>query len=147
MKEQGIVIFPDGESISFGRQVYTDQPNYLSSPGHEKSFINEITTSFEFKLSGLIYDFNKNLYQNALELSLIGILFIFNNTSTTTSKQESLCYVPELPSEEQLLVLRENNYDSIFEVNNIYEFHSNDFDDYQEYNSFNDYINDKQKHK
>lgn len=147
MKEQGIIIFPDGESLSFGNQVYTDQPNYLSSPGHEESFKSEIVSSFEFKLSGLEYDFNKNLYQNALELSLIGALFIFNNTLKTTSKQESLCYVPELPSEEQLLALRENDYDSIFEINNIYEFHSNDFDDYQEYNSFHDYINSKQKQK
>ncbi|MDD6223725.1 MAG: hypothetical protein PUB18_01845 [bacterium] len=147
MKEQGIVIFPDGEILTFGKQVYTDQPNYLSSPGHEKSFIDEIEPSFEFKLSGLKYDFNKNLYQNAIDLSLAGLVFILNNTLNTTSKQESLCYVPELPSQEQLSILRENDYDSIFEINNIYQFNSNDFDDYQEYNSFYDYINAKEKRK
>ena len=65
----------------------------------------------------------------------------------STSEQESLCYVPELPSEEQLLTLRENNYDSIFEINKIYEFHFNDSDDYQENSNFQDYINSKQKQK
>ena len=120
MKEQGIIIFPNGESLSFGNQVYVDQPNYFSSPTHEESFKNEILSSFTYKLSGLEYDFNKSLYQNAIELSSTGALFIFNNTLQSTSEQESLCYVPELPSEEQLLTLRENNYDSIFEINKIY---------------------------
>lgn len=147
MKEQGIIIFPNGEYLSFGRHVYTDQSNYLSSPTHEESFESEILSSFEFKLSGLEYNFNKSLYQNAIELASTGALFIFNNTLKTTSKQESLCYVPELPSEEQLLTLRENNYDSIFEINSIYEFHSDDSDDYQEYSSFQDYISSKQKQK
>lgn len=147
MKEQGIIIFPNGESLSFGNQVYVDQPNYFSSPTHEESFKNEILSSFTYKLSGLEYDFNKSLYQNAIELSSTGALFIFNNTLQSTSEQESLCYVPELPSEEQLLTLRENNYDSIFEINKIYEFHSNDSDDYQEYSNFQDYINSKQKQK
>ena len=38
MKENGLVIFEDGESFSFGKYVCPDQSNYNNAPGHEESF-------------------------------------------------------------------------------------------------------------
>jgi len=143
MDKQGIVIFPDGEVLPFGKHVYMDDANYLTEPGHEKSFKNEVLTSFSFRLLGLEYNEENNLYKNAMNLSLEGLLFIFNNTETKNSITTSLCYMPNNLTDEQKDSLIENDYDKIFEVNNIYEFNSNDFDDYQEYNSFNEYINSK----
>ena len=143
MKEQGIVIFPNGKLMSFGIQVYTDEPNYLASPSHESSFKDEIANSFEFRLANFTYDEDKSLYQNAIELSLNRLLLIFNNTPTTKSKLTNLCYMPGCPTQEQLSVLIEKNYDSIFEANNIYEFQSIISDDYIEYENFSEYLETK----
>lgn len=143
MDKQGIVIFPDGEVLPFGEHVYMDEPKYLTSPGHEESFKNEILSSFSFRLLGLEYNHEYNLYKNAINLSLEGLLFIFNNTETKDSKVTSLCYMPVNPTDEQKNSLKETDYDKVFEVNKIYEFNSDDFDDYQGYESFEDYLNSK----
>ena len=143
MKEQGIIIFPNGELLKFGTHVYTDEDKYFTSPSHEDSFKDEIVKSFTFRLAGFTYDEEKSLYLNAIDLSINGLLFIFNNTSTTKSELTNLCYMPGTPTEEQLAVLKEKDYDSMFEVNNIYEFNSAVSEDYLEYGNFNDYLESK----
>ena len=49
----------------------------------------------------------------------------FNNTETKNSETTSLCYMPSDPTDEQKSVLREKDYDKVFEVNMIYEFNFN----------------------
>ena len=143
MKEQGVVIYPDGEVITFGKHVHMDEVNYLASPTHQDSFIEEIVKSFKFKLLELDYNFDNSVYKNAINLSLNGLIIIFNNTETTKTETSSLCYVPLNPTEEQKLQLEENGYSLIFDVNRIYEFNTDDFDDYQEYSSFDRYLENK----
>lgn len=56
MKEQGIIIFEDGTTSTFGTYYSPDHPRYHNTPGHEESFLAEIEPSFEFKLSNLEYN-------------------------------------------------------------------------------------------
>ena len=143
MEEGGIVIFEDGEILSFGKYVPPDHPQYHNIPGHEKSFHNEVIPSFAFKLSNHDYNDRLNLYQNILKLSLDGMIIIINNQQSITAKTEVMSYVPSNPTDEQLNSLKDNDKLLKIEIQKVYEFASFDFDDYLEYEGFQDYINSK----
>lgn len=147
MKEQGIIIFENGESLSFGTYYCQNQVEYLNTPGHEESFINEILTNMHFKLSDYVYDDDLSFYQNSLLFSLQGMMIIVNNQLTTDSENQILAYVPSNPTEEQLTSLKENEILQAIQIQRVYQFNSNDFDDYIEYENFDDYIKSNIKNK
>lgn len=140
MKKQGIVIFSDGKLIKYGNYVCTDEANYLSSPSHQESFEKEVVDSFDFKLADLFYDKSQDLYTNGQRLSQEGLILIFNNQLTTTNPSQVLSYVPSVPTSEQLEVLLNDNDINNIAVQDVYEFNSNDWDDYLKYNSFKNYV-------
>lgn len=143
MKEQGIVIFEDGTNLSFGKYYCQNQVEYLNTPGHEESFKKEILPNINFKFSDYVYDEDLSLYHNCLSFSLQGMMIIVNNQLSTESKTEVLAYVPSNPTEEQIASLEENEILSKIDIQKVYEFNSNDFDDYIMYDSFEEYINEK----
>lgn len=147
MKEQGIIIFENGESLSFGTYYCQDQVEYLNTPGHEESFKKEVLTNISFKLSDYVYDNDLSFYYNCLSFSLQGMMIILNNQLSTDSKTEVLAYVPSNPTEEQIDSLKENKMLHTIEIQKVYEFNSNDFDDYIEYENFNEYIKSNIKNK
>ncbi len=147
MKEQGLIIFQDGTMLTYGEHYCSDDPNYPQKPGHEENFIKQIIPSFPFKLAGLEYDMNENVYVNAIRLSLDGLVLIFNNQLTTTSPTEILAYVPIYPTEEQIKSVEEYEKLKNIEIQKVYEFQSLDYEDYNEYNDLKDYSNSKRRNK
>lgn len=143
MKEQGIIIFEDGTNLSFGTYYCQDQIEYLNTPEHEESFKKEILSNMHFKLSDYVYDDDFSFYQNSLLFSLQGMMIIVNNQLTTDSETQILAYLPSDPTEEQINSLKTNKTLQAIEIQRVYEFNSNDFDDYIKYDSFNEYINKK----
>ena len=142
MVESGFIIYKDGTIDFFGKHVCTDEPNYVDDPTHEKSFINEIVNSMNFKFYELSYDTTNSFYQNALELSLDGEIIIINNRLTTTSKEEIMGYVPQEPTEEQLESLDSEELKeklAKIKIQRLYEFQSLDFNDYLEYENLEEY--------
>ena len=145
MKEQGIIIYQDGKYEIFGQHVCADQVNYSKLPSHEESFIKEVKESFLFKLSNLEYDKEKNLYQNAISLSQEGVVLIFNNQLSTQDETQILSYVPSNPTDEQINTLETSLKDKLksIRIKQIAEFLSDDLDDYIMYDSFEEYVNEK----
>lgn len=147
MKEQGIIILEDGTNIPFGTYYCPDEPQYLNSPSHESSFIEEVVPSISFRLSNHIYEAELDFYQNSLRLSLEGVVMIINNQKSTNYPTEVLAYVPNNPSLEQLASMEESEVLSKIEIQKIYQFESYNFDDYIEYDSFSHYIKEKKECK
>ena len=102
MNELGIIIYQDGEKQSFGKYVPADSPEYLETPTHEEYFIKEILPSFEFKLNGLPYNVDTNVYRNAVNFATAGVITIFNKDGGI------LAYVPANPSQEQINAILED---------------------------------------
>lgn len=147
MQEQGIVIFEDGTTLPFGKYYCPDEPEYLKTPSHEKSFLNEVITSFAFKLSNHTYNKQLNLYNNAMLLSLAGLIIILNNQSSINSQTEILAYAPSIPTVEQIQSLEKNETLSNIKIQKVYEYQTMDWDDYIEYKNFEDYISSKSQIK
>lgn len=147
MKEHGIIILEDGNSLPFGKYICPSEPEYMHSPTHESAFDYEVRSNPMFKFSDHIYNEDLNLYQNALLFSLEGVITIFNNQQSPNSPTKILAYVPTNPTEEQLKSLKENETLLQIQVQNVYSFNSYDFDDSVEYEGFNDYINKNTKSK
>lgn len=145
--EHGIVIFPNGNSLSFGNYTYPSDPNYQSSSTHERSFTNEILTSTEFKNSDFIYYDDNDLYTNIIRLSLEGLITVLNKQESAQSPTQIISFMPENPTEEQISYLRENKILSNIEIQKVCEFQSESFSDYIKHDSLNDYINNKSKSK
>lgn len=145
MQEQGIIIYQDGTYDVFGKHVCTDQLEYFDLPSHENSFKKEVKDNFNFKLSGLEYDTEKTLYENAIELSRDGVIWIFNNQLTTKADSEILSYVPTTPTEEQFQTLEVSLKDKLdnIKIKQIVEFNSEDLEDHIIYDSFEEYIDIK----
>lgn len=142
-----MIILEDGTTISFGIYYSPDEKEYLSSPNHEKSFIDEVVPSMAFRLSNHTYNKDLDFYYNSLQFSLEGIIMIMNNRKSTTDPTEILSYVPMNPTEEQLTSLEENEVLSKIEIQKVYEFASLDFDDYVVYDSLKHYVDTKKVEK
>lgn len=145
MIEQGIIIYCDGTYELFGKHVCADQPEYFDSPTHEESFLKEIKDGLNFRLSNLEYNKEKNLYQNAINLSQQGVICIFNNQLSTKDDTQILSYVPITPTEEQLQTLEVILKDKLnsIKIKQIAEFLSDDLEDHLMYDTFEEYINIK----
>ena len=145
MKEQGIIIYCDGTYELFGKHVYTDQPEYFTAPSHQESFEKEIKDGFNFRLSGLEYDIEKTLYENAINLSKEGIIWIFNNQLTSENDPELLSYVPTSPTDEQIHTIETALKEKLklIKINTIAEYLSDDLEERIMYESFEDYIEQK----
>lgn len=144
MKEQGIVIFPNGNLKSFGTYYCCDEADYLSMSTHKEEFEKEILNSFEFKSLDLFYNKEDTIYANSQRLSREGIIFIFNNRLSLKKPSAILSYVTPNPTLEQLETLSKNADINNTEIQELYEFNSDDWDDYIKYNNFKGYVEIKQ---
>lgn len=140
MKEKGIVIFEDGNILPFGTYICPGEEGYLNSPTHESDFTKEIVSSIEFRNSDHYYIDENSLYQNALRLSLEGLIIILNKREGTNKPTEILAFMPENPTPEQLETLRSQKEILETKINNICVFNSYDFNDYTQFDTLQDYI-------
>lgn len=140
MREKGFVVFEDGTILPFGTYICPDEEGYLNSSTHEQDFINEILQNFTFKLYNYNYDKGASFYQNALMLSLQGLLIIINNQASKKGPSEILAYVPSRPTTEQISAISSTNKLLSIENQLIYAFNSEDFDDYTQFIDLNEYI-------
>lgn len=140
MEELGIAIFDDGDTIPFGKAVYMDQKEYATSPTHGDSFVSQVLLTLKFKLSNLEYNISDSFYGNVNSLSRQGLIIILNNKKYSTDKNEILSYVTSNPTNLQLESIKSLEFLNNIEIQNIYEFLSDDSDNYIEYNNFNEYV-------
>lgn len=146
MKEKGIVIFEDGNVLPFGTYVCPDEEGYFYSPTHEADFTQEIVPSTEFKLSDHYYIDENSLYQNALRLSLEGLIIILNKQQGSENPTEIMAFMPENPTSKQIESLI-NNQIMEAKIQEINVFNSYDFNDYHKYNDLTTYIQEKNEKK
>ena len=136
MDELGIIIFPNGEEISFGEYVPVDDPKYTTSPTHEEYFIKEVLPTFQFKSTDFDYNKEEMLYKNLTRLANQGLISLLNKDGGI------LAYVAPNPTLEQINTILNNNKINSITEQEVYEFIEED--DFIDHNSMKDYAISKQ---
>lgn len=137
MDELGIIIYKDGEMETFGKYFPAYDPEYKTTPKHDKAFMNEIVGGSKFKENNLSYDFNKPFHRNNVDLALNGIIIIQYRDGGI------LVYATANPTLEQIdAILADARIHSIPEQE-VYEF----IDEYEfiDHDSMREYANSKKE--
>lgn len=141
MDNLGIVVFKNGDKVTFGKAVYMDQKGYIDAPGHEEAFNKEIVPSFNFKLEDLEYD-TDNFYRGVVDLSKNGLIIILNNKCNSSDLDKILGYMPSELTTNQLNTIKEMIETGEFDgfIQELYEFVD---DESINYDSLEEYYNNK----
>lgn len=111
---KGIVITPEGDCHSFGKQKYATVEELGDENYHDTAFAAEIAKSDWFqsfiKMSNSNYT-GDNIYRESMALAGLGLVFLFNASSLTARNTEYHSYFiqcPNEPTENQKNVLQDN---------------------------------------
>ena len=145
MKEKGFIIDKDGKLTTFGVHGLPQ----TTESGHKRTFEKDIVDTSYFESLNIFYNKETSVYSNALRLSREnGIIFVFNQQLNNFAPTQVYSYAPDSPTKQQLLTLelKKEELDKS-EIVRIGVYYSDNYVDVKEYDSFNDYIIEKQQIK
>lgn len=156
MSRIGVVIFPDGEKLPFGKKVCIDEEEYLKNghKGHKQSFESDVLIDKRFEN----YDYDKNndfWGKSAPALSMQGLILLLNSKDYKDEADKVIGFVPENPTPMQLVALENYLSANMFTTpdNVLYELFNDNYgeyyteDDFLKYDGLEDYCNKKKSIK
>lgn len=157
MSKIGVVIFPNGEKIPFGKKICIDEEDYLKEGkdiGHQKSFENEVLVNKEFE--NYYYNENDNFWGKSVPLlSKQGLIILLNSKDYSDEVDKVIGFVPEKPTPMQLVALENYLSANMFSTpdNVLHELFNDEYgnfydeNDFIKYDGLEEYVKEKNKIK